>query len=103
MATPTCSDDARCGVQPGKLAGRPQSQSEPPSRQLAGIVAGLAGATDVGPNAVDRTGGRDADLAHQCRAAAAVASHAPGTVVSELVGDAIEIDIILRGEPWPLA
>ena len=65
------------------------SQPKMISRQPARLIARLAGATYVGPDAVDGAGRRYADYALQGGATIAVALHAPETMVGEVGGDAI--------------
>jgi hypothetical protein len=82
---------------------RPTSQSKPLSRHLAGLIARLAGAANIGPDAIDCAGCRNADLAHQGGAAIAVASHSCGRMVDKCAGNALELAIIFGREPGPVA
>lgn len=79
------------------------SQAEPLPRKLARVIARFTSAADVRSNGIDCARGGDADLPHQGRATIPVAAHAPETMVGKLVGDAIEIGVILHCEAGPLA
>jgi hypothetical protein len=64
------------------------------------FVARLAGATDLGPDGVDRAGGGTADFADQRRAAVADAAHAARPDIGGR--DAADRRLILKGEARPV-
>lgn len=74
-----------------------------PPRDQAGIVAGLAGAADIGPYRIDAARGLLADRAEQGRAAVSLATHPARLVVDKAGRDARERVIILEREAGPVA
>src|ERR1700751_337306 len=73
----------------------------PPGR-LACIVARQARSADVGADRIDRARSCDADVAHQGRAAVALAAYAPESLINESARNAIKIGVGLEREPRPL-
>jgi hypothetical protein len=67
------------------------------------LIARFTRATNIGSRAVNGAGRRDADLALQGGTTIALAPHTPATMIDKLVGDAIEIGVVLGREPGPVA
>lgn len=73
------------------------------ARHETGIVPGLTGAANLGPDAVNCAAGRDADLAGQGAAPVAQTPHAAQVQRHEPGWNAIEIGIVFGGEARPMS
>ena len=72
------------------------SEIEAPSCRSAGAIPWRTRFANVRPHAIDRAGGRDADVTYKGRAAIALASHTPVFVIDIRAGDSIEIGVVFQ-------
>ena len=71
-------------------------------RDAAGVISGHAVPAHDGPDVMDRTGRRDADLAVQCGAPAPDAAHAPAPVIHQVFRDPLNGRVVFEGEARPV-
>src|ERR1700760_3618650 len=76
-------------------------QSVSPTRHQAIVVAGHAGATDIGTDLVDATSGRLADLPGKCGTAHAITAHAGFVGRHEFLRNPVELRVVFGREAWP--
>src|SRR5262244_2550043 len=78
-------------------------QPEPVSCDLAGGIAGFAGAAHVRPLAIDDAARFDTDLSNQSGTSVPVAPHAIHAVIDKITRNAAQTVLILHREPRPVA
>ena len=71
-------------------------------RHPAGVIARFARTADVGPQAVDATGGRNSNFADEGGAPITIAAHAGQSLIDERAGNEINVGICFEREARPI-